>query len=89
VSGETLVAGADFRPEEGARDAVGVWYETCSRWMTGRSEVSARAMNMGRSMSIEFFWTLPASGDGRAIDNAQWNRGDYTPGRLVASGWRI
>lgn len=29
-------------------------------------------------MSIEFFWTLPAGGDGRAIGNGQWNRGDYT-----------
>jgi len=29
-------------------------------------------------MSIEFFWTLPAGGDGRGIGNEQWNRGDYT-----------
>jgi alkanesulfonate monooxygenase len=30
-------------------------------------------------MSIEFFWQLPASGDGRALHKEHWNRGDYTP----------
>ena len=30
-------------------------------------------------MSIEFFWQLPASGDGRSIHKEHWNRGDYTP----------
>ena len=30
-------------------------------------------------MSIEFFWQLPASGDGRGIRKDQWTRGDYSP----------
>jgi alkanesulfonate monooxygenase len=30
-------------------------------------------------MSIEFFWQLPASGDGRAIHKDHWTRGDHTP----------
>jgi len=30
-------------------------------------------------MSIEFFWQLPASGDGRSLRKEYWNRGDYTP----------
>jgi alkanesulfonate monooxygenase len=30
-------------------------------------------------MTTEFFWHLPADGDGRAIRNEQWTRGDYTP----------
>lgn len=28
-------------------------------------------------MSIEFFWQLPASGDGRTISKHHWHRGDY------------
>jgi len=28
-------------------------------------------------MSIEFFWQLPASGDGRSIHTSHWKRGDY------------
>jgi len=30
-------------------------------------------------MSIEFFWQLPASGDGRSLHKDQWTRGDHTP----------
>lgn len=30
-------------------------------------------------MTIEFLWQLPASGDGRALRQEQWTRGDYTP----------
>ncbi len=30
-------------------------------------------------MSIEFFWQLPASGDGRSIHKEHWNRGDHNP----------
>ena len=30
-------------------------------------------------MSIEFFWQLPASGDGRSIHKDSWTRGDHTP----------
>ncbi|WP_194270200.1 LLM class flavin-dependent oxidoreductase [Candidatus Methylospira mobilis] len=30
-------------------------------------------------MSIEFFWQLPTSGDGRSLRKEHWNRGDYTP----------
>lgn len=30
-------------------------------------------------MSIQFFWQLPADGDGRSLDRSSWNRGDFTP----------
>lgn len=30
-------------------------------------------------MSIEFFWQLPANGDGRSIHKDHWTRGDYNP----------
>ena len=30
-------------------------------------------------MSIEFYWQLPASGDGRSIHKDHWTRGDHTP----------
>ncbi len=30
-------------------------------------------------MSIQFFWQLPADGDGRSFSRAQWHRGDFTP----------
>jgi alkanesulfonate monooxygenase len=30
-------------------------------------------------MSIEFFWQLPAGGDGRSIHKEHWNRGDHNP----------
>jgi len=30
-------------------------------------------------MSSEFFWQLPASGDGRALHPEHWTRGDHTP----------